>query len=684
MHFPRMKRFATHAMATAWGLSMLTAGDLDTIGLTSLLAREPGLTGSGVTIAMAEASLTPNGTVYQASPETASQDPAKFTFFDASTTYPVSAGFSAAKESWHANSVAGNFFGPSGVAAGVDAIKIFDANYFFYTIVGNGTNIGAPIVNQSFIFREQIPAIDSSYDNYSDFYKVLFVNGVNNGSATLPPSPATMYNGIAVGLANGGGSAGPTATGGRSKPDIVAPSSLTSFATPYVSGAAALLIQAGARGDGGTGTAASAVDPRTLKALLLNGAVKPAGWTRQGSEPLDRRYGAGVLNVNRSHLQLSGGRHSPTTSVSYTSGAAHLPPTAISGNVTSLTGWNNGTIQNARSGSTFKDRVDHYFFDLPSSQSGAFHAVCTLVWNRQNGQSGINNLDLFLYDATTNALVSSSASGVDNVEHLSLSNLPAGRYVLQVFKPESGSILTNFGTSSIAEPYALAFDFSAVPPPLPPTGLVVTPISSSAINLTWTDASPDETGFRILRSESPSSGFVEIGNIAAGTFAFSDMAATAGTTYFYQVSSYSLAGDSAPATGSTTTFSVLQSWRNDYFQTIASEGDAADAMDFDDDGLANLVEYALGTDPLVTTPPSSAPTAKVESDGVDSYLTLTVTRSDVRPGVTYAVEVGSDLVGWSEDVTILENTNARLKVRDNTALTSGVPKRFARLRVTSP
>lgn len=182
-----------------------------------------------------------------------------------------------------------------------------------------------------------------------------------------------------------------------------------------------------------------------------------------------------MLNVNRSHLLLSGGKHIPTASTNYTSGAAHPPPAGITGNVASLKGWNFKTLTtpNTRAGSTrtYYDIADQYFFDLPGSQSGAFDAVCTLVWNRQNGQVTINNLDLFLYNAATNALVSSSVSGVDNVEHLSVENLPAGRYVLQVFKPAVDRVTD-------AETYALAFDFSAVPPHLPPTSLVVTPTSS--------------------------------------------------------------------------------------------------------------------------------------------------------------------------------------------------------------
>ncbi|WAC19150.1 hypothetical protein OVA24_18140 [Luteolibacter sp. SL250] len=41
----------------------------------------------------------------------------------------------------------------------------------------------------------------------------------------------------------------------------------------------------------------------------------------------------------------------------------------------------------------------------------------------------------------------------------------------------------------------------------------------------------------------------------------------------------------------------LQTWRDRYFQTADNSGDAADDADPDGDGIANLVEYALGTRP---------------------------------------------------------------------------------------
>ena len=100
-------------------------------------------------------------------------------------------------------------------------------------------------------------------------------------------------------------------------------------------------MQAGLRGDGGSDTN-SAADMRTVKALLLNGAVKPADWTNNPPSPLDPRYGAGVLNVFNSYEQLAGGKHGYIASTSVPTGSAH-PPTGATGTIGALSGWDFNT-----------------------------------------------------------------------------------------------------------------------------------------------------------------------------------------------------------------------------------------------------------------------------------------------------------------------------------------------------
>jgi hypothetical protein len=256
---------------------------------------------------------------------------------------------------------------------------------------------------------------------------------------------------------------GPTPDNGRAKPDLVAPGGETSYSTPLVAGAAAVLIQAGLRGDGGSDTA-SAVNIATLKALLLNGAIKPAGWASPSPSPLDRNYGAGILNVFNSYKQLTGGKHGYSVAASMATGSAH-PPTGASATVGVLSGWD----FNTNSSSITTDGVNHYYFNVTNGVPGAvFTATATLAWNRHQNQTAINNLELFLYNTANNNLVASSVSSVDNVQHVWVPKLPAGRYDLQVWKAGG------FNTVSSAEPYALAFEFFAMPLSITDTATNVT------------------------------------------------------------------------------------------------------------------------------------------------------------------------------------------------------------------
>jgi hypothetical protein len=206
------------------------------------------------------------------------------------------------------------------------------------------------------------------------------------------------------------------------------------------------LWQAGADNDGGTNTASLATNSATVKALLLNGAVKTTNWTNGFRRPLDARYGAGVLNVYNSDLQLRGGRRAALATNSVLASAPH-PPTNETNNIPSLRGWDFSSIQN----SVGMDRVAHYYFNLPTNGS-AFSATATLVWKK--GSGALPNLDLFLYETASNTLVTCSTSSVDNVEHVFVPKLPAGRYDLQVLKRSV--------VPPGSESYALAFDFAPV------------------------------------------------------------------------------------------------------------------------------------------------------------------------------------------------------------------------------
>ena len=197
-------------------------------------------------------------------------------------------------DSGHADQVGGNFYGlPNGVSTNVSHIDNYEADDFFGNRVPNQIPISTRLVNQSFDapVTYQSP-YDQDYDNFAARFNVLFITSVGDGGHVLPPS--TCYNGIGVSayFNTNGTSIGPTVDNGRAKPDITAPLGPTSFSTPLVSGAAAILLEAGLRGDGG-GDTNSPTDARTVKALLLNGAIKPATWSNPSPSPLDPLYGGG-------------------------------------------------------------------------------------------------------------------------------------------------------------------------------------------------------------------------------------------------------------------------------------------------------------------------------------------------------------------------------------------------------
>lgn len=439
-----------------FGAATARAGEFDTIGGTLLRQVAPTLLGSNVPVAQPEGYDSGITGAFEVAPFTVGQPTNLFTWISSNGvagTYPNSVGSISA----HADSVAGNFYGNgTGVAPQVSHVDNYDADYFFNQYIANQLPISGRIVNQSFIFANadgshlssnEEQSINSSYDDYAIQYGVLVVSGAGNGGTVYPS--ATSYNGIGVGVYPGSSSVGPTPDG-RSKPDLVSPGSgATSFSTPFVSGSAAVLIQAALRGDGGSDTN-SANDNRTIKALLLNGAIKPADWTNGITTPLDARYGAGVLNVFNSWNQLRGGKHAFIEATTSASGGPH-PPGANANNEPVLSGWDLNSITNPLG---LNDSINHYYFNLPGSNS--FTLTATLTWLRPHssilGPSGINDLNLFLYNTATGQLILSSTSTVDNVEHLYIPTLPPGRYDVQVLKNAQSQV-------SPGETYALAFEF---------------------------------------------------------------------------------------------------------------------------------------------------------------------------------------------------------------------------------
>jgi hypothetical protein len=94
--------------------------------------------------------------------------------------------------------------------------------------------------------------------------------------------------------------------------------------------------------------------------------------------------------------------------------------------------------------------------------------------------------------------------------------------------------------------------------PVAPTNLSATAVSSSQVNLSWTDASSNETGFTIYRRTGSSGSFAQVGTVGAGVTSFASTGLANNTTYYFQVVATNATGASGPSnTASATTGGVL-------------------------------------------------------------------------------------------------------------------------------
>ncbi|MBS0659772.1 MAG: hypothetical protein JSR82_16145 [Verrucomicrobia bacterium] len=120
-------------------------------------------------------------------------------------------------------------------------------------------------------------------------------------------------------------------------------------------------------------------------------------------------------------------------------------------------------------------------------------------------------------------------------------------------------------------------------------------------------------------------------------------------------------------------------WRAAWFspEELAQPAVSGPAADPDGDGIPNLLEYALGTPPRVAGV-TGLPTSSISASRLQ--LTFTPLRSDV----TYLVEASSDLASWSNIAVNPGIIGSPVTVTDSVIITPSNPRRFLRLRVTSP
>jgi hypothetical protein len=389
-----------------------------------------------------------------------------------------------ATASSHAREVALRFYGSaSSIAPGVPTAYIYEVNGY---VQNNSLRIttglpplptigGLKVMNHS--WAGDAPALNNEILRRMDWVvdrdDVVMCIGVPNAGMTDLALAANGYNGITVGLANGTHISSDSPSGvdvpGRMKPDVVVPGSLTSFVTPIVSSAAALLID-GVRNDPANPALVNGERSEVIKAVILAGADRNAAWTNnpptsgpmRGStmRPLDAVFGAGVVNVDIAHQILFAGEQNGTMGFPFDP------------NISSV-GWDFVGLGNGQTAL--------YRFNLPVTAERASVAV---TWHRHIAESTIApitaNIDVALVrlppEGGVQLLVGDagvgifgagnveSASDVDNVEMLVINDLAPGDYIVQL-KMISGD--TTGGPWDVA--MAWNVELADTPPNLCPT-----------------------------------------------------------------------------------------------------------------------------------------------------------------------------------------------------------------------
>ena len=185
----------------------------------------------------------------------------------------------------------------------------------------------------------------------------------------------------------------------------------------------------------------------------------------------------------------------------------------------------------------------------------------------------------------------------------------------------------------------------------PLTGFTVVDVGDRYITLSWGNVSSQPAGFLLQYRLAGASKWVTIANILpakpnlvtvggllpSSSYDFRIMSIEPGKTSAYQALTSPLP----------VTIKPIQEWRRSYFDSPANAGDGANTADPDADGIPNLMEYALGTNPLVAntqaTTAISAPYPNMAGYNTNS---MEFWCNGLNTDINYTIQTSTDLVTW--------------------------------------
>lgn len=367
----------------------------------------------------------------------------------------------------HATTVGLFYYGNvSASAKEMDDIWLWDASNFLQSGYLNAQAAGSTppltppgilrLFNQSWVGSTGNPAFDNAALRRGDFAiqrdDTLFFNGMNNAGGGYQPLMVTGYNGIAVGRSDGQHVSGPTPAGvdgpGRMKPDIVAPGTATSWSTPVVASVAAVLLETAAS-DPAVSFNPNADHSSVQKSVLLAGAKHRSAWTNNPASsgatrgvtatPLDSKYGVDVVNIDRSHMILTGGEFDAGASVATAPIIDRVGWDLVSVPASESRWWKFTIFSTAEELSIVASWHRLVSTNFSSSITSNFDLR---LW-RLDGTGMLQTLvgDPGLpYFASGNVV---SQSLLDNVEHLYVRDLAPGSYAIELDRIDSGILPFN-------------------------------------------------------------------------------------------------------------------------------------------------------------------------------------------------------------------------------------------------
>ena len=660
-------------IALAMGLSVLNlqADWLDEIGFTRLQALAGNSLPTAPSNGLSQVEATEGSTNYE--PNSASTLFAGKTFNSKSGDYGTSS---------HADHVARNFYASTSQVPGTCPIDLYNANDWLgagYLNIGTTTASkieSRAVQNHSWVGSSGNSTTDTEIGRRLDFAinrdGFVCAVGLYNQDTNTPVHAQLLcqtYNTISVGRDDGGHTKGLTTLdgNGRRKPDIVAPSAApeyaTSWTTPMVSGAAALLYQ-------------KLVDyspsfsdrPRVIKALLLASATKNTvpDWGNSSSSPLDDVYGAGELNIHHAYHALIAGKA--------TAGSTRY----------GIRGWASDSVSSSSS-KTYYFRIASGAPSTPFSAALTWHRVVTenLLFGWGNLSSSLANLRLKLYqtDGTNlTTLLATSDSSVDNVELIHQPSLVPGDYALRVESSSSSTayalawhslpavtIATTVSTAHEIDGAQGAFRLTRtgdlglpLQVPLTTTGTAIVGTHYLALPATVTIPAGQSA---ISLQLSPVSDSLAQGDRSVGVKLGSDFA---------------MVSDSSQEATITIKDKPFDAWRFGIFSTaeLSNPSISGELADPDGDKLANLIEYAFGLNPKLPNPSSEV------FDTANGYLVVSAAKNPVATDIAWSAQVSSDLENWTPAQTTIDSAT-NFEARD-AGLMGDSARRFIRIKIVKP